>query len=87
MTVQQLLKNVSASEISEWMAFDSIDPIGAERGDLRAGIIASTVANTSGGKKDGDAFKPADFMPYLEKPKDDPVAKFRASLAHLVKAE
>lgn len=64
------------------MAYDSIDPIGNDRGDLQAGIISMAVANSAGGK-----FSPADFMPYVHKEKPDPVAKFKAQMAHMVKKE
>lgn len=47
------------------MAFDMIDPIGEQRGDLRAGIIAATVANSVRGK-DTEPFRPLDFMPFAE---------------------
>jgi len=89
MTVRELLSRVSASEIAEWMAYDSLDPIGRERGDLQAGVIASTIANTmGGGRKDGQPHKPVDFMPYVDRPKPEIVKKFRASMVHLVeKAE
>lgn len=40
--------------------------VSIERADLRAGIIASTIANVFRGK--GGAFKPQDFMPSQEKP-------------------
>ena len=38
-----------------------LDPWGGERGDLQAGIIASTIAQVNAAK--GKRFKPADFMP------------------------
>ena len=68
------------------MAFDSIDPIGMDRGDMQAGIIASTVANSAGAKNiSGQQFKYSDFMPFANKPKPNPVKKFRAQMAHLIK--
>jgi hypothetical protein len=47
MTVGELLARISSAELTEWMAFDAIDPFGEERADLRAGIIASVTANHS----------------------------------------
>jgi len=67
------------------MAFDSIDPIGMDRGDMQAGIVSMVVANSSGAKNDGRAFTAADFMPYAHKEKPNPVAKFKAQMAHMVK--
>ena len=48
------------------MAYERIEPFGEDRGDLRAGIVASTIANAhrSKGKR---AFKPSEFMPEFGK--------------------
>lgn len=62
MTVDQLLAQISSAELSEWAAYYRLEPFGDERADLRAGIVASTVANTAQTRK-RKAFKPADFMP------------------------
>ncbi len=50
--------------VAEWIAYNQLEPIGEERADLRAGIIASTVANVHRGKR--KAFKASDFMPKFE---------------------
>jgi len=60
--VAELLARISSRELAEWMAYFEIDPFGEERADLRAGIVASTVANSQRGRR-GTAFKPKDFMP------------------------
>lgn len=83
-TVAELLARISSAELSEWMAYDSIDPIGKDRGDMQAGIISMVVANSSGAKNEGRAFSPADFMPYVEKKKINPAVKFKAQMAHLL---
>lgn len=82
--VAELLSRISSTELNEWIAYDRIDPIGQMRGDLRTGIIASTIANAMGRKEDGTKFIPVDFMPYAEQPKPNPVKRFRAQMAHLV---
>ena len=61
MTVKELLSRIDSAELAEWMAYERIDPFGNERGDLRAGIIASTVANCSVAVR--AKTKPGDFMP------------------------
>jgi hypothetical protein len=38
---------MSSHEFAEWLAFDRLDPIGAERADLRSAIVASVIANTA----------------------------------------
>ena len=83
-TVSELLQRISSTELSEWVAFDQIEPIGEVRGDVRAGIIASTYASGTMKKKGGGKWSPLDFMPFADKPKENPVARFKAQMAHLV---
>jgi len=49
---------ISSREFAEWMAYDRIDPFGAKRGDLQAGIVASTLVNlfSKNGKATPDNF-------------------------------
>lgn len=51
-----------------WLALERIDPQGEERADLRAGIIASTIANWAGKSlRDGaKQLTPVLFMPYTQ---------------------
>lgn len=53
----------------EWLAYYELEPFGEVRADLRAGIVASVIANANRVK--GKAFSPQDFMPDFggEKPK------------------
>ena len=51
--------------MAEWIALDRIDPWDQGRADLRAGIIASTIANVNRGKK-SKSFSAKDFMPYAQ---------------------
>ncbi len=67
MTVAELGDRMSSQELSEWLAYNSIEPIGPQRADLAAGIIASTIANTN--RTRGVAFKPEDFMAFSENKK------------------
>jgi hypothetical protein len=53
----------------EWIEYTKLEPFGEERADLRAGIIASTIANCLARKKGQPAFKVKDFMPNFEPPK------------------
>lgn len=63
---------MSYSELADWMIYYSIEPFPEERADLRAGIIASTLANVHR-SKNGKVFKPEDFIPeYIEKKKESP---------------
>ncbi len=61
-----MLDDMTSEELSEWMAYDRLDPVGEFRGDIRAGIISSVVANIARqafGKKGTKKTQPMDFMP------------------------
>lgn len=67
MTVAELLSRISSRELSEWMVYYELEPFGEERADLRAGIVASTVANVNRDpKKQKKPFAAQDFMPKFE---------------------
>lgn len=61
-------------ELAEQMAEYNLAPWGEARSDLRAGIVASTVANCHATK--GTQFKPSDFLPKFgdqsERPQQTP---------------
>jgi len=51
MTVEGLLASVSSRELAEWAAYErEFGPIGLERGDWQAAVVASTVSAAAGGK-------------------------------------
>jgi len=66
MTVRQLENNLSSQELSEWMAYYSIEPFGPAREDYRAGLIAATTANCAGSKK---VLQPTDLIHIYQQPK------------------
>ena len=70
MTVEELGERMSSRELSEWLAFDRISPIGDERDDLRSAIVASTVANCH--RSRNEPFTPQDFMPFVQKTQRPP---------------
>ena len=55
-----------SSVLTEWLAFDSMDPFGRDRLDLGFAIVSSTIANVNR-KKGSRRFSPEDFMPKFEK--------------------
>ena len=55
----------NSRQYAEWQAEYQLDPWGDERADLRAGIIACTIAHVN--RAQGKAFKPSDFMPEFDK--------------------
>lgn len=64
----RMLAEMRPSELGEWAALWSISPWGQQRDDLRAGVIASTVANVHRDpKRRPTPFRPLDFMPFDER--------------------
>jgi hypothetical protein len=49
-TIQELRAVLSYTEFQEWCLYYQIEPWGEDRADLRAGIVASTLANVYAGK-------------------------------------
>lgn len=72
MTVRQLLAGIDSAELTEWMAFDRLDPFGEARADLRAGIVASAAAN-HGYVKLEKPYQPSHFMPFIQRDEEKPV--------------
>lgn len=60
-----MLGEISSRQFAEWMAYARLEPWGEERADLRAGIVASTIANANRGKGQ-KPYKPQQFMPSFE---------------------
>jgi hypothetical protein len=72
MTVRQLLASLDSSELTEWMAFDSLETIGEARAQICAGIVAATTAN-HGSRTLPKPYKASDFMPFLKQPEEKPI--------------
>ena len=70
MTVGELLGRISSRELTEWRAYSGLEPFGEDRADLRAGIVASTVANVFR-KSVTKPYKAQEFMPRFEKTRQD----------------
>ena len=64
MTVNQLAHSMSHLELTYWMAKQGFDPIGEERADLRAGIVAAATTNVH--LKKQDRVTADNFMPYRD---------------------
>jgi hypothetical protein len=74
-TVAELLDRVSSEEMTGWLAFDRVEPIGAWRMDYGFAMLAALQANINR-KKGAKAFKTVDFMPFL--PDNDPTGEDKA---------
>jgi hypothetical protein len=57
---------MSAQEFALWLQLYADEPWGEDRADLRAGIIAATVANHAGRMRSESA-SPVEFMPYARR--------------------
>lgn len=68
MTVGELLARISSKELTEWMAFYTLEPFGVETEFLGHAITSAVVANANKpkGKK---SYTPEDFMPKFQKKK------------------
>lgn len=63
MTVRRLLAETDSHELAEWMAFERVNgPLGGERSDFQAALIASTVVNAQRTKGSPIA-QVSDFLP------------------------
>lgn len=62
-TVEHAQQIIGYRQFIEWMAFLDIDPHGEERADMRAGIVAATIANAHSKRR----FTAGDFMPKFAK--------------------
>ena len=75
-TVAELLAGISSRELTDWMAFDSISPIGDWRGDLAAAQIAAVLAEVNRDRKArSKPFTPRDFLPFAERGAEDEAAE------------
>jgi hypothetical protein len=61
--IGELQGRVTSREFAEYMAFHELEPFGPEREDLRAGIVASTIANANRDPKKHGPYTADDFMP------------------------
>ena len=58
MSIVEAQSRIDAREFAEWMAYDRLSPIGDDRADASAALVAYTVASVFGGRA-----KFEDFMP------------------------
>jgi len=71
-TVRELENRLSGKELSEWMAFERVEPFGVQMDNFRAGQICAAIVNCNGGKN-GKAVSASDFIPLFtqESPVND----------------
>jgi len=67
--VRDCQRSISSAEFARWRAYDRISPIGPERGDLHAAIVAAAVFNARRRKSSDRYADPKDFMPKFVTPR------------------
>jgi len=78
MSVREAQSRIDSAEFAEWIAFNNLEPIGEERGDRRAAVIAQTVANAHAQGR--HHFQLDDFMLRYGPPKKQTAAEMKAIL-------
>ena len=64
-TPKYLLEHLTAIELAEWEAYDSIDPIGSTRSDIHFAAFSSMITNlfiAAYGKQGSTMTEPKDFL-------------------------
>jgi len=59
MTVREMLSRMDAAELAEWLAYMSVEPIGDDRIDLAAGILATIMSRLWS----QSSLRPTDLIP------------------------
>lgn len=78
--VDAMLSEMTASQLTEWAAYASLEPWGTDVDDQRAGVIAATVANMAGKVlPKGKELSPGDLFPD-RLPKPEPEVDLRAQV-------
>lgn len=63
-----MLRRISARQMTEWMAFEQIDPFGEKRADYRAASIVQIIANVNRDtKKRPKPYKIEEFLLKFER--------------------
>ena len=65
--MRQLLSQIDSAELTEWMAYSTLEPFGESVADYRHGIAVAALANVNRDhKRRRDPFVPEDFIPWHE---------------------
>lgn len=69
MSVARAQSEISSAEFSEWLAFHNLNPFTFKSEENMLSIICTILANVHK-KAGGKAYKPADFLPQMRKPRE-----------------
>lgn len=71
-----MLTRMSSRELTEWMAYEAVEPFAAERNDQDIAMLAALTANANRDpKKQSKPFEIVDFLLFKEKREEDTDAK------------
>ena len=70
-SVADAQRYISAREFAEWIAYDRMSPVGLERAEWGAAMLAAVFANAFRSSKQR-AFSPADFLPQWDRQRKTP---------------
>jgi hypothetical protein len=74
MTVAEMMHRMTSAELSGWLAFSSVEPIGDDREDFRMAMLCSLIANVNRDPaKRAEPFTPMDFIVnFWKQPESEP---------------
>lgn len=64
-----MLRRMSSRELTQWQIFEATNPFPVRSGMYGAGVVAATFSNLNSKKR----YKPEDFIPTFERPKEQTV--------------
>ena len=82
------MDGLSSNQLSEWEAYDRLDPIGTWRDDFRMAYLSSLITNLTisvHGKKGAKTTNPIDFLPEWGGQREDKVVESSKSLPEQIK--
>lgn len=89
-----MLDQLTSKQLSEWEAYDRLDPIGSWREDFRMAYLSSLITNLTisvHGKKGAKTTTPMEFMPewdregVIHEPKKQSVEEMKAIMMGIAK--
>ena len=77
------MARLDSRELSQWEAFERIEPFGEWRGDVRAAMVCATVMNSQGARP---AARTSDYMPQFGPPPEPDPEQEMLALSSLVRS-
>lgn len=71
-TLRELLATIDSAELTQWLAFDELEPLGADADDYRAALPAAVYINANRAQG-AAAVHPLDLLPWSARQRREPV--------------